>query len=67
MIKPRLATAALALLLFAGVAAPSHAEESRGGFPEAQKSPRKKERETRAPNEQGTPVTKPDSGKIVYF
>jgi len=69
MTKTRLASAALALLLTAGLAAPSHAAETRGGGgPEAMKSPRKKDttRDARTPAEQDTPATKP-GGKIVYF
>jgi hypothetical protein len=69
MPKNRIAFAALAFLLSAGLAAPGHAEESRGGaHPEMMKSPRKKEpRDTRAPAEQGTPAAKPDGAKIVFF
>jgi len=67
MTKTRLASAALALLLTAGLAAPSHAAETRGGGgPETIKPPRKKERDARTPAEQGTPATKPGA-KIVYF
>ncbi len=69
MPKSRIAFAALTLLLSAGLAAPGHAEESRGGaHPEIQKSPRKKEqRDSRTPADQGAPAAKPDGAKIIFF
>ncbi len=69
MKKSRVAIAAIALILAAGVAIPSHAEESRGGAaPDVMKAPRKQERpSTRNPTAPGTPVAKPDNPKIIYF
>jgi len=69
MKKTHLAIAALALVLAAGYAAPSYAEESRGGASaDTMKVPRKKEQSsTRNPAAPATPSTKSESPKIIYF